>query len=69
MNFRRPKGIKRHKWARKKRKGYRRAGILWDYDCDGMSGYERIKGKDKLYWNRWRRRNNKDLLKENTNNE
>jgi len=61
----RKKGIKWHKYARKKRKGHRKKGILWDYDWDGMFGTERIKGKDKMYWKKWRRRTNKESLKEN----
>jgi len=39
-----------------KRTGKRRKGIRWDYNLDGMSYYERIKGYWKRYWRRWKRR-------------
>ncbi len=54
-----PKQKPMHMWARKKRKGVRRKGILWEYDCDGLYAQERIKGSDKQYWKRWSRRNEK----------
>ena len=34
----------------------RRKGIKWDYNLDGMSNHERIKGKMKKYWRRWLKR-------------
>jgi hypothetical protein len=45
-----------HPETRRIRRGRRRAGILWEYNGDGRFWRERIKGADKRYWRRWRRR-------------
>ena len=42
-----------------KRPGKRRKGIVWEYNLDGASPYERIKGFWKSYWRRWSRRQHK----------
>ena len=56
------KGFKRYKWPRKKRKGHRRKGILWEYDYDGMWPYEVINSYWKRYWRQyWRRKGKEDL--------
>ena len=39
-----------------KRRGHRRKGIYWEYNRDGRSARERIKGFWKVYWKRWSRR-------------
>ncbi len=44
-----------HARTRKSQQGWRRKGILWDYNGDGRWP-ERIKGPDKRYWKRWSRR-------------
>lgn len=46
-----------------KRKGHRRKGILWDYNLDGISSRERIKGFWKQYWRRWLKRKAELLLR------
>jgi hypothetical protein len=38
------------------RKGIRRKGIYWEYNLDGASPYEVVKGFWKRYWRRWSRR-------------
>jgi len=41
----------------KGRKLKRRKGILFDYNYDGIYGYERITKFWKKYWRRWQKRN------------
>jgi len=39
----------------------RRKNIRWEYNLDGMSRYEVIKGFWKKYWSRWNKRRLKNL--------
>jgi hypothetical protein len=39
-----------------RKRGLRRRGILWDYNLDGVSDHERIKGFWKRYWRKWNMR-------------
>lgn len=55
---------RRHKWDRKKRKGIRKKGILWEYDGDGRYAEERYSTFDKRYWRRWKRRLNQQEAKD-----
>jgi len=52
-----PGGI--HQGVKKRREGKRRKGILWEYNLDGSSPVERIKGFWKAYWRKWIRNNYK----------
>jgi hypothetical protein len=45
-----------HARARKVRRGWRRRGILWDYNGDGRYPSEQVKGFWKRYWRRWKKR-------------
>ena len=55
-----------HAQTRKARKGRRRKGIMWDYNLDGRTFEERIKGAWKKYWKRyWRRESKKEIEKYN----
>ncbi len=45
-----------HPVTRKIRKGYRRKGIMWEYNLDGGAP-ERLKGFWKRYWRKWKARN------------
>jgi len=50
-----------------KSKRYPYSKIKWDYNLDGASDYYRIKGKDKRYFKKLRRRQEKnDLDKESS---
>ena len=45
-----------------KSKSYPYKKILWNYNLDGASDYYRIKGKDKQYFKKYRRRQEKKEL-------
>jgi len=51
-----------HAKLRKRRKGFRRRNIEWEYNGDGQFYMERIKGFAKRYWKRWTRRGLKKEL-------
>jgi len=57
------RGLRQHRETRKHRIGVRNKGILWDYNGDGRWP-EHWNGKDKRRWKRWRRRQLKDDLME-----
>lgn len=62
-----PKGIRHHKGVRKKRRGHRPAGILWDFNGDGRFSHEIIPRYWKNYWERQKRRRNRKKLQEQLN--
>jgi len=37
----------------------RRKGVKWDYNGDGVYRTERMTTKERRYWTKWRRRNEK----------
>lgn len=47
---------------RKRRRGYRRKGILWDYNNDGQYFNEHLGSKEKRYWRKWRKKQGKNIL-------
>lgn len=55
--------MKHFREVRRRRKGIRRKGILWDYNRDGFFSEERYNKDDKRYWRRWKRRQGKDETK------
>jgi len=57
------RGLRQHRDIRKRRKGIRNKGILWEYNGDGRWP-EHWDGKDKRRWKRWRRRQLKNDLME-----
>lgn len=48
--------MKLHKDVRKRRKGKRRKGILWEYNEDGLKYHEKYNKFWKKYWRRYFRR-------------
>ena len=50
-----------HREVKRKRKGIRRKGILWEYNGDGCFAEEKYTTFYKRYWRRWKRREGKKL--------
>jgi hypothetical protein len=49
-----------HREVRRRRKGIRRKGIMWEYNWDGCFSEERYNADEKRYWRRWKRRQGKE---------
>jgi len=51
-----PKQKSLHPKVAKRRKGWRRKGIFWEYNEDGRFRTEKLDKFFKRYWRKWQRR-------------